>query len=265
MIRFLRLRNREGFDVYLRPYAAEQNAGYILVDLDTAAPSTLERMSAHGHEPCVVTETSAGHLQAWVRISETPLEPTLATAIGQRLAHAYHGDPASTDWRHLGRLAGFTNQKPTARRPDGYAPWVRLLYAHSQLASQGASLIDAARRGLSPSSAPLIFPPMTTPITPVAAAAIYQRLLNRLSIPQRFPQPDWSIADLWIAKELFHCRIPAEQVQAILRLGSPGFPRRHGKPEDYLARTLRRAARDLEQAGFPARPRARCVKVCQHA
>jgi hypothetical protein len=35
-IRFLRVRNPEGCDVYIQPYAANRNAGYILVDLDRA-------------------------------------------------------------------------------------------------------------------------------------------------------------------------------------------------------------------------------------
>ena len=35
-IRFLRARNGQGCDVYIHPYAGEQNAGYILVDLDRA-------------------------------------------------------------------------------------------------------------------------------------------------------------------------------------------------------------------------------------
>jgi hypothetical protein len=261
VVRFLRWRNREGFDVYLRPYAESRNAGYILLDLDRPGPPALHRMRAQGHEPCVVLQTSAGHLQAWVRVSPAPLEPARATAIGRYLAHAYGGDLASTDWRHLGRLAGFTNQKPARRHPSGYAPWVRLLHAQTQSATNGPSLIQAAERWLSPSPNQPICQPMATNITPAAAAAIYQRFLDRLRIPQRFPQPDWSVADLWIAQELFRCRTPAEQVQAILRLGSPGFPRRHSKPGDYLARTLRRAALDVEHARFSARRRAPGVEA----
>jgi len=146
VIGFLRLRNREGFDVYLRPYAENHNAGYILLDLDLPAPSILHTMRANGHQPCVVVQTSPGHLQAWLRVSPTPLQPALATAIGKHLARTYGGDSASTDWGHLGRLAGFTNQKPARRRPSGYAPWVRLLHARSGLASQAAALIAAAER-----------------------------------------------------------------------------------------------------------------------
>src|SRR3989442_4112423 len=44
-VRFLRLRNREGCDIYIQPYAAEdRNAGYILVDLDRTNPAVIESM-----------------------------------------------------------------------------------------------------------------------------------------------------------------------------------------------------------------------------
>jgi len=85
------------------------------------------------------------------------------------------------------------------------------------------------------------------------AAVVYQSWLRRLRIPQRFPHPDWSIADLWIAQQLLLSGLPADQVKAILRQGSPGFPRRHADPEDYLHRTLTRA-RTAIAAPFPARP-----------
>jgi hypothetical protein len=112
-LRFLRVRNREGCDIYIQPYADNQNAGYILVDLDRARNQIIEQMRRHGHDPCVVLQTSPGCLQAWVRITNSRLEPCIATAIARQLARQYHADPASADWRHLGRLAGFTNQKPS--------------------------------------------------------------------------------------------------------------------------------------------------------
>ena len=77
--------------------------------------------------------------------------------------------------------------------------------------------------------------------------------MDRLRIPQRFPQTDWSIADKWIAKELLRRGMPSAQVQAVLQLGSPGFPRRHSNPDDYLRRTLARALRELETSRFPGR------------
>jgi hypothetical protein len=259
MVRLLRLRNREGYDVYVQPYAGDRNTGYILLDLDHPDPQVLPALRANGHQPCVLLHTSPGHLQAWLRISETPLEPAVATQVGKQLARAYGGDLASTDWRHLGRLAGFTNQKPARRQLSGYGPWVKLLHAEPCLASQGASLVEAAERRLAAQSlhglpSPRPHPEsQSSPLTSAGAVRIYSRWLNWLRIPQCFSQPDWSIADLWIAKELLRCRVPTDQLQAVLRLGSPGFPRRHADPDDYLRRTLQRAARDLEPGRFPAR------------
>jgi hypothetical protein len=84
-------------------------------------------------------------------------------------------------------------------------------------------------------------------------AKIYASWLHRLRILERFPQPDWSIADKWIAKELLLRGTPAPQVAAILRGGSPGFPRQHSHPDDYLRRTLARATQELEASPFPGR------------
>jgi hypothetical protein len=80
---------------------------------------------------------------------------------------------------------------------------------------------------------------------------VYQRWLQRCQILQRFPHPDWSTVDLWLATKLLAQQIPPTQVLEILRLGSPGLPRHHGDAEDYLRRTLARAA--LTRQKFPSR------------
>ena len=259
-LRFLRVRNREGCDVYVQPYAENRNPGYILVDLDHSRPQVVETMRADGLAPCLVLETSPGNLQAWLHVSTTPLEPAVATAIGKQLAHCYGGDLGSTDWRHLGRLGGFTNQKPERRNLRGHAPWVKVLFAQAGLVAKRAALLHAAK-GSSPGPPRLaLAPPAHWPIInpvrdpPVAGAAhLYADWLHRLRIPERFPQPDWSIADKWIAKELLRRGMSAPQAATILRAGSPGFPRRHSHPEDYLSRTLARAMSELEAAAFPRR------------
>lgn len=254
-IGFLRMRNREGCDIYVQPYAGNHNAGYILVDLDHARPTTIAAMQAHGHDPCVVLQTSPAHLQVWIRLSASPLEPALASAAGKLLAAAYGGDLASTDWRHLGRLAGFTNQKPARRNLGGHAPWVKVVSAHAGVAPQAETLLHAARALASPPPA-LSFDTTATfhdsvPATMAASAAIelYQTCMERWHIRQRFPQPDWSILDCWVARHLLRRRWPPAQVREILRLASPQFPRRHSDPDDYLRRTIARAA-----LPFPPRP-----------
>ena len=255
-LRFLRVRNREGCDVYIQPYAENRNPGYVLVDLDHNDPQVVENMRADGLAPCVVLQTSPGNLQAWMHVSTTPLQPAVATSIGKQLARRYGGDLASTDWRHLGRLAGFTNQKPQRRNGRGHAPWVKVLEAHAGLVAQSAALLDAAQGGSPSPSKSTVARRATThtdTLAHPAAGSIYAEWLHRLRIPERFPQPDWSIADKWIAKELLRQGMPAPRVAAILRAGSPGFPRRHSQPDDYLCRTLARAAIELETAPFPRR------------
>ena len=251
-VRFLRIRNREGCGVYIWPYAEDQNAGYILVDLDRAAPYVLETMRANGHEPCVVLQTSPGHLQAWTHISALPLEPAVATAIGKHLARLYGGDSASTDWRHLGRLAGFTNQKPQRRTVSGHAPWVKIVHTRPGLARNADALLQSAlhtpalaRQGFNDaiSERQLGFAAGRLPVTPpgieaAEAVEIYQSWTRRWRIAERFTQPDWSIVDLWIARQLVSQGMLAEQVQDVLRLASPHFPRRHTDPDDYLRRTV---------------------------
>jgi hypothetical protein len=264
-VQFLRIRNREGCDVYIQPYAENRNAGYILLDLDRGNATTLERMHGNGHQPCVVLQTSPGHLQVWIQVSAVCLEPATASAIARQLAHTYGGDLASADWRHLGRLAGFTNQKPLRRQSNGYAPWVRLLYAQLGLARNGASLVQAAEEPIGSLPSPFAFITATgshdcelgsSPSSTLSAARdIYQAWLQRLRIPQRFPHPDWSIADKWIAKELLRRGTPVATVAELLRCGSPGFPRHHADPENYLHRTVERALGELTGTSFPARAR----------
>ena len=249
-VRFLRARNREGYDVYLLPYAEDCNAGYILLDLDHAPPRILELMRANGHEPCVMLRTSPGHLQAWIRVSTTPLEPALATAVSKQLARTYGGDLASTDGCHLGRLAGFTNQKLQRRTARGYAPWVKIVEAHAGIARAAQELLHSATQLIAQQSAAVRDTPYclsrvgnpSTTITAHGAARIYQSWTERWRIRERFPQPDWSIIDLWLARKLLAMHVSITQVEAILRLGSPNFPRHHGDPEGYLRRTLARAA-----------------------
>jgi hypothetical protein len=244
-IRFLRARNCEGCDVYIHPYAGNQNAGYILVDLDRADPTAVDLMRANGHDPCVVAQTSPGHLQVWIRLSTSALEPAVATAASRHLAHLYGGDWASTGWRHLGRLAGFTNQKPARRTPDRYAPWVRLVHARAGLAPRGESLLESVRQSIQSPASPLPIDWTTTDPAPASAAEavrLYQSCMQRWHIRERFPQPDWSVVDLWVARHLLSQGKPAVQIQTILRLASPHFPRRHGDPDDYLRRTVERAA-----------------------
>src|ERR1039457_3666856 len=104
-IPWLRLQNRNGRNIYIRP-RGEHNLS--LIDDLTAA--SIERMKAEGFQPALVVETSPGNFQAWLKHSRI-LSRGLGTAAARALAQEYDGDLGAADWRHFGRLAGFTNRE----------------------------------------------------------------------------------------------------------------------------------------------------------
>jgi RepB DNA-primase from phage plasmid len=239
-VRFLRGRNQAGCDVYFRPYAVAQNAGYLLLDFDHG-PCPLAAMRVAGHTPCLIVATSPGHQQAWVRVTSGSVMPAWATAVARWMARQYGADPASAEWRHLGRLAGFTNRKPARLQPNGLPPWVRVVWRPpGALPEVGNAVAPAVPDRVSHG-------PATVAIGGVEArpSPLYRQCLEALRLWRRFPTPDWSIADYRVARWLLQGGCGAEQVAAILRQGSPGFPRRHANPDDYLRRTVRAAAASL--------------------
>lgn len=237
---FLRARNQAGCDVYFRPHAASQNAGYVLLDFDDG-PCPLAAMRVAGHTPCLVVETSPGHQQAWVRVTSRSVMPAWATAVARWMARQYGADPASAEWRHLGRLAGFTNRKPARLQPNGLPPWVRVVWRRNEaLCEVGCAVATAVPDRVSQG-------PATAAIGGgVGPSPLYRQCLDALGLLRRFPLPNWSIADYRVARLLLQGGCGAEQVAAILRQGSPGFPRRHAQPDDYLRRTVQAAAASLE-------------------
>jgi hypothetical protein len=122
-IPWLRFQNRNGRNIYIRP-RGEHNLS--LIDDLTAA--SIERMKAEGFHPALVVETSPGNFQAWLKHSRI-LSRELSTAVARALAMDFGGDLGAADWRHFGRLAGFTNRKEKYKA-DGLFPFVILRQAN---------------------------------------------------------------------------------------------------------------------------------------
>jgi len=132
--------NAQGRDIYIRPSGS---SGLYIVDDVPAA--TVERMRAEGYAPAAVVETSPGNHQAWVRVSDTPLSKGEGTAVARQLAERFGGDMSSANWRHMGRLAGFTNRKEEHRQPDGRYPYVRLRDDGGERAADAPAILARAR------------------------------------------------------------------------------------------------------------------------
>lgn len=104
-------------------------------------------MKAEGFEPAAVVETSPGNSQAWLKHGET-LDEAASTRAAKLLAKRYGGDLGSADWRHFGRLVGFTNPKPNRRLESGLQRFARLVEASGQVYSRAAAFIAEVRAAM---------------------------------------------------------------------------------------------------------------------
>jgi hypothetical protein len=134
-VSWLRLKNAEGRHIYIRP-AGEHSLSLI----DDASIEVIDRLKSEGFAPGVVLETSPGNFQAWLHHGQI-LPKYLSTLAARLLASRFGGDLASADWRHFGRLAGFTNRKDKYRKTDGTFPYVRLHEATGAVYSKAVEFL----------------------------------------------------------------------------------------------------------------------------
>lgn len=145
-IAWLKHQNRDGRNVYVRP-KDEHNLSLV----DDLSADAVGQMEKTGFAPALVVQTSPANFQAWLKHPE-PLSKELSTAVARELATKFGGDRGAADWRHFGRLAGFTNRKDKYRDKSGLYPFV-LLREHSgssydaapQLIAEVRSHLEAER------------------------------------------------------------------------------------------------------------------------
>jgi hypothetical protein len=132
-IPWLRFENMRGRNIYIRPKGEHH-----LSLVDDLSKSAVDRLKAEGFQPAAIIETSPQNFQAWLNHGER-LTREEGTAVARVLANRFQGDTKAADWRHFGRLAGFTNQKEKYRQANGLFPFVRLIE------STGAVYPEASR------------------------------------------------------------------------------------------------------------------------
>jgi hypothetical protein len=135
--------NREGRNIYLRPKGEHD-----LSMVDDLTKDAVSAMKETGFNPAVIVETSPGNYQAWLKHTEQ-LGKEVSTATARALAEKFGGDPGAADWRHFGRLAGFTNRK--AKYFDastGLYPCVRLIEAVGGVYSEAERFLAGVKSDL---------------------------------------------------------------------------------------------------------------------
>ncbi len=119
-IQRLRRDNARGAHIFVRPHGA-----HALSLVDDLSIDAIARMTDAGFQPALVVETSPQNFQGWLNHGRT-LDRSMSSCAAKELVKRFGGDLSSADWRHFGRLAGFTNRKPKRLLQNGLARFVRL-------------------------------------------------------------------------------------------------------------------------------------------
>jgi hypothetical protein len=138
-IAWLRLENMHGRNIYIRPRGEHH-----LSLIDDLSKSAIDRMKAEGFQPAAIVETSPRNFQAWLDHGER-LPRDIGTAVARALASRFEGDTKAADWRHFGRLAGFTNQKEKHRQANGLFPFVRLIESSGVVYPAAEKFVNSIR------------------------------------------------------------------------------------------------------------------------
>jgi hypothetical protein len=232
VIRWLRRENARGAHIFIRPAGTHS-----LSLIDDVTVEAIDRMKAQGFEPAVVIETSRNNFQVWLNHGRV-LDAAASTHAAKQLAERFEGDPSSADWRHFGRLAGFTNPKPERRLPSGLQPFARLRSAAGHVYSRAGEFLAAIEQS-----------EKRDPVEMNAARRQHQPSghVGRLRSLQEFHADssyggDFHRADMAWALHAARRGVRQQQIEAeILNardLCKKGGPRRQ---LDYVHRTVRKA------------------------
>jgi len=238
-ISWLKYMNRLDSDIYIRPC---ESHGFILID--DLTNEAIRRLNATGLQPALVLETSPDNYQVWIKLSEEPVEPKTREMAAKIAAKAFGGDLRSTDHAHYGRLAGFTNRKPSRILPNGMHPFVLLREWSGRVASNADRLLDRARREVAEAKAAVV-PDHTVGVAGVGSAAgLPDPEAEYRSLLRRYPDPDLSRIDFMVAKSLAQKGYSVLQIVSAIMAYSPHIEdRKRGHVQDYADRTARRAFR----------------------
>jgi hypothetical protein len=239
---WLRCENRDGRNIYVRP-KGEHNLS-LVDDLSRNAVIAIKRA---GFSPAVIVETSPGNYQAWLKHPEV-LGMELSTAAARELAGKFGGDRGAADWRHFGRLAGFTNRKQKYQdAATGLHPFVRVIEATGNVYPEGKRFISDVKQALEQEIRE------RERLRQRAAANTSRRISEAKSIDLFRSDPryggDGNRIDLAFAIYAFSHGASEAEVIAAIRSRDLSHKGNEKRRADYVERTINKAVARMEMAG----------------
>lgn len=249
---FLRSKNAQGLDIYMRPKNPDKSGLVLVDDLNKAQLYELEQA---GLKPAVVVQTSEQNYQGWIRINGNGFNREEHAGITCFINETVGGDPASTDQEHFGRLVGFTNRKPIRVNDIGLPPYVRLESHDGRQAINGPWLLEEVRKSIDEAilskkakKAESIAEQLETkPIKPLENGWLLEnrRLIEQAMIDKGIT-PDQSTVDFRLAMKISRAGISIEDAMGAFERELPNLDRK-SDPVDYIRRTVVKAYAAVEK------------------
>lgn len=239
-IAWLKAMNFKGHDIFIRPEGSQG-----LVFFDDLSRGTIEKMKADGYSPAVIIESSPMNFHGWIRVSDKPIPEVIATGICKTIAAHYCGDTDSADWRHYGRLAGFTNRKPKHIQDNGRHPFVLLSEANGKPCAKAAELVSYAlekleeRRALQAQRRALATSRARSGGLRDACDYYKSQLAGLMA--RYGGAMDCSRADWMIVTKMITLGYSEDAIKQAMEAHSPALDSRQGHMEKYIAVTLANA------------------------
>jgi len=244
---FLKARNANGCDIWIRP--ARDNTPWIL--LDDLNAQTVDWLRVHRLTPGIVVETSPKNFQAWLRLSDGPVQPTVKQAVLEKLQTLVNSDPGAARFQQVGRLAGFTNPKKGKHRmPDGRFPFARLRTATGGTIESSSAVLARGRELARATPRTTVLPAKVSNAsgqfadlqTAMAAWAEADAGLTRRYGAIEPGNGTQSSRDYGIARALVRRGFPVNVVADTIVACSPNIQARHPDAADYARYTAEKAA-----------------------
>jgi len=238
---WLRYQNGEGRNIYIRPKGEHD-----LSMVDDLTTDALSVMKEAGFNPAVIVETSPGNFQAWLKHPER-LSKEVSTAAARALAEKFGGDRGAADWRHFGRLAGFSNRKAKyLNASTGLYPFVHLVEAAGRVYPEAERFLGDVKSDLE------------------RRHAERERLMSRECVRGGVIRPwdlksidafradgryggDGTRIDLAYAVYALSHGINAEQVATAIRSRDLEHKGKERRQDDYVVRTVKKAQAMIER------------------
>jgi hypothetical protein len=167
------------------------------------------------------------------------LTKDLGTAAARALAREFGGDLGAADWRHFGRLAGFTNRKPKYRGADGLYPFVRVVEAAGGTYPEADRFLAGVRREMEEANRDRAERSQTVFSTPTSRS-----VLKTIDAFRNTPAYDGDGTRVDLAYAIYALSHGVSDPEIRNALGSrdlshKGSPRRQ---QEYIERTINKAA-----------------------